>query len=101
MEYLILKLLDFIYVAKVLRVGLHLPRWFGIFVDQPVFESLLFCLELEYARIDVLDFFLREQDLVVSLLNLSFKSLKIALVLLFNFPVLELAASFASSPSRA
>jgi len=96
-EYFILELLNLIDVSKVLRVSLHLPGWFSIFVDQPVFESLLFCLELEYARIDILYFFLRKQDLVVSLLNLSFESLKIALVLLFNFPVLELAASFASS----
>ena len=95
MEYFVLKLLNLVDVAHVLGVGLHLARWLGILVNQLILKQIFFLLELYNARVNVLDFLLREKQLLVPLLYLVFKSFKIALVLLFNLPILKLATMIA------
>ena len=91
MEDFILELLNLVHVAEVFRVSLHLTRWLRVLVDKLVLEFLLISLESKNSLVDVMHLLLGKQNLPIALFDLRLESFQVALVLLLNLPVLELA----------
>lgn len=58
MENLVFKLLDLINVTEMLRVTLHLTRWFRVLVNQSILQLLLVIFKPQDPSVDILDFLL-------------------------------------------